>query len=368
MTSATTVSSPIISQVCGINVNQIIPNPDQPRKTFTQEELEEMASSIRQDGVLMPIKVASIDKDKIPYLTKRFEQLMKEYPQDGFFMITHNRLIDWDEQTPLYLIVYGERRWRGSRIAGAEEVPAIIDSTSSLSQISTVALLENMQRQDVNFLEEAKAIQAWMVSQGLNPDDAKDRKAAGARLGKSGTFINWRLDSLKLRPDIQKLADNGTLNANQVCHLAWCDNSEQQWKLFQLIARGQCKTHTQLEAALKALKEGADVADKKPNNGANGQQDLGLVVEDKSKAIAVIKKIEGVAADFVKMNSADKSNDFDLGLEQMSVGELQHLAQVLGGLEKMIRSIHKNKIVYREQAILASQLSAQDPDEAIAGF
>lgn len=350
-----------LAQIYELDIEQVIPNPDQPRKTFTHDELQEMASSIDQDGVLMPIKTVMIDKSTIPYLTSRFEELMKEYPQDGFFMIAHTRLARWAENEdadtpPLYLIVYGERRWRGSRISGKKTIPSIVDLATDDKKVATQALIENMQRQQVGFIEEAKAIRNWMVMQGMNPVDAKDRKAAGARLGKSGTFMNWRLDSLQLRPEIQKLADDGSLSPNEVTHLAWCDNDEQQLKLFQLIARGQCKTHVQLEAALKALKAGEDVNLKK---NKSSQQELPLQVQDKSKAVAVVKKIESMAAELVKMNAADAESDFEEGIKQMSVGELQHIANVLAGMDKMIRSIHKNKVVYQEQAILASTLDAQ---------
>ncbi len=351
------MTSMIAPQLCEIHAEQIVPNPDQPRKTFTSEALDEMAQSVRQDGVQTPIRVVKISSlDKAQYLATRFREILLEYPEDVFFDSSLKVVEAWDGRSRLYMIIYGERRWRGSILAGSLTVPTMIDETADESQVSTIALIENMQREDVGFIEEAKAIRDWMVGQGMNPDNAKDRKTAASRLGKSPTYLHWRLDSLKLPGDIQKLADNGTLNPNQVCHLAWCENEEQMRKLFKLISSGKCQTHTQLEAALKVLKESADTK-------VGEQQTLGLVVADKTQAIAITKEIEAMSAKLVKMNADDAESDFVKGLKQMSVGELQYVSRVVAGMEKIIRSIHKNKVVYHEQALLASQLAQEEVEE-----
>lgn len=344
-----------------IPLEQIVPNPDQPRKTFTPEALEEMANSIRQDGVQTPIRVVKVDSlGKAQYLAKRFREILVDYPDDMFFDSALKVVESWDGKSPMYMIIYGERRWRGSTLASKPTIPTMIDYSADEEQVSTIALIENMQRENVGFIEEAIAIQHWMVAQGLDPNDPKDRKAAAGRLGKSATYLHWRLDSLRLPGDIQKLADNGTLNPNQVCHLAWCETEEQQRKLYRLITSGKCQTHTQLEAALKALKESADTK-------VGEQQSLGLVVADKTQAIAITKEIESMSAKLVKMNADDAESEFVKGLKQMSVGELQYVSRVVAGMEKIIRSIHKNKVVYYEQALLASQL-AHEPEEDVTEF
>lgn len=331
-----------IGQVKSISVDVILPNPDQPRRTFAMQSLQEMADSVTQDGVRQPIALAEIkDSEKIAYYQQRFKQLQVENPSEFF-----DRSLKYLASSPkvVYVIIYGERRWRGSIIAGKAEVPAVIHKGMTDAEIATIALLENMQRENVGFLEEARAIEVWMKNQGLDPTAQIDRRKAAKRLGKSITFVDWRLDCLFLQPHIQEAVDRGELNANEVAHLAWCKKPESQAKLYKLIATGKCKTHAQLEAATKALNEGAEKQYE--------QQTLGLQIADKTKAIALTKEVEAICQRMTKIKSGD--DETNAALDQMDLGELQHLATLFAALEKMVRAIHKDKIVYREQAFLAA--------------
>ncbi len=336
-------------KVARLPIALVIPNPDQPRKTFKPESIAEMAASILQDGVRQPIEVVPLSAEKVAYCQSRFGQcLEQDLVGDPFFEKAIAFLNAWDGQAQVHMIVFGERRWRGSIVAEQSDIPALISSGMTEVQVATVALLENMQREEVGFLEEARAIADWMQKIGLDPKIQKDRQAAAKRLGKSGTYVDWRLDTLFLEPEIQICADKGELSANEICHLAWCKTSEMQRKLFALIRSGKCKSHVQLEAATAALNSEAD----KQLVAQMSLFDAGTV--DKSQAIALLKEIESVGQKLAKISANGES--VQLAFAQTDAPDLAMMRDLLNGIEKTARSIAKNQVTFREQAMFAANL------------
>ena len=148
-----------------IDIDRILPNSQQPRKSFDEESLEELANSIRQHGVVQPIVVRALD--------------------DGFFQL-----------------IAGERRWRASQRAGLTRLPAVVRQAGEHDTLE-IALIENLQRQDLNPLEEAQAYERLIVDFGLTQDEV------ARRVGKSRATVANMLRLLKLPNEVQQwLRDN----------------------------------------------------------------------------------------------------------------------------------------------------------------
>jgi ParB family chromosome partitioning protein len=172
-------------------LDSIIANPNQPRKTFDDAELQELAETIKEHGVLQPIVVENSD--------------------DGN-----------------YIIVMGERRTRAARRAGLTEIPAIIRRFTP-EEAFIVALIENVQRADLNPIEEALAYKNLVELTGLNQD------AAAAKVGKNrATFAN-ALRLLRLPDSIQSALRSGSISAGHARALLSVEGEAEQEALFQEI-------------------------------------------------------------------------------------------------------------------------------------
>ena len=180
------VNSEIKNGVSAISMHLIDRNMDQPRQEFDKEKLEELAASIQVHGVLQPI-----------LLTQK----------DG-----------------RYLLVAGERRWRASKIAGLTEIPAIIKTLSPI-EIAQIALIENLQRDDLNPIEEAKGIKNLMSEYGLTQEEVSKT------LSKSRSAIANTVRLLNLPDYIINYIKEGSLSAGHGRCLVAVSNSQLQKKL-----------------------------------------------------------------------------------------------------------------------------------------
>jgi len=154
-----------VEQLREIDIDRILPNAQQPRKIFDEESLEELANSIRQHGVVQPIVVRALE--------------------DGFFQL-----------------IAGERRWRASQRAELTRIPAVIRQAGEHDTLE-IALIENLQRQDLNPLEEAQAYEKLIVDFGLTQEEV------ARRVGKNRATVANMLRLLKLPAEVQQwLRDN----------------------------------------------------------------------------------------------------------------------------------------------------------------
>ncbi|HHX69411.1 MAG TPA: ParB/RepB/Spo0J family partition protein, partial [Gallicola sp.] len=153
--------------VLEISIYDIDPNPDQPRKNFDQTSIQDLSKSIREHGVVQPI------------IVKPFKE---------------NR----------YVIVAGERRWRAARAAGLDKIPVIIRDFNDQEMLE-IALIENLQREDLNPIEEAEGISALIENHSLTQEQVADR------LGKSRPAITNSLRLLKLPRQVKNLLESGKL-------------------------------------------------------------------------------------------------------------------------------------------------------------
>ncbi|MBQ2927635.1 MAG: ParB/RepB/Spo0J family partition protein [Oscillospiraceae bacterium] len=163
---------------------KIEPNPDQPRQDFDEEELQALADSIEIHGVIQPLTVRQMDS--------------------GY-----------------YQIIAGERRWRAARLAGLTEVPVIVMEADD-RKVMELALIENLQRQDLNPVEEALGYQSLMEEYGLTQEDA------AKRVGKSRPAVANALRLLGLCPDVLELLRRDDLTAGHARAILTLKTDKQQ--------------------------------------------------------------------------------------------------------------------------------------------
>lgn len=173
-----------------IDLDLIEPNSEQPRTRFTEENLEELAQSIRANGVVQPIIVR--------------------------------------KKGSRYQIVAGERRWRASQKAGLQKIPCVIKEVSD-DKLLELALIENIQRQELNAIEEAKAYKNLSEMVGLT------QEMIAERVGKNRTIITTFLRLLKLPKDIQKLVEEEKLSAGHGRALLMVNDAESQKRLASQV-------------------------------------------------------------------------------------------------------------------------------------
>ena len=161
-------------------INEIIPNKDQPRKTFDEGALQELADSITQHGVLQPLLVRPLT-------------------------------------TGGYQLVAGERRWRASRMAGLKEVPVVVKELTDVETME-IAIIENLQREDLNPIEEAEGLQALIDKCGFTQEEV------ATSVGKSRPAIANALRLLKLPEEVRAMTRDGSISAGHTRALVAFDN------------------------------------------------------------------------------------------------------------------------------------------------
>lgn len=173
-----------------VKITKVEPNREQPRKNFDEDALQELADSIKQYGLLQPILV----------------QDRKEY----------------------YEIIAGERRWRAAKLAGLKEVPVIIKDYTD-REIMEISLIENIQREDLNPVEEALAYKRLLEEFHLKQDELAER------VSKSRTTITNSMRLLKLCDYVQQMIIDGKLTTGHARALISIENEEQQKQLAEQI-------------------------------------------------------------------------------------------------------------------------------------
>lgn len=193
-----------------LKITEVEPNRDQPRKQFNQESLEELAESIKEYGIIQPIVVTK---------------------QEGY-----------------YGIVAGERRWRAAKIAGLEEIPAIIRDNDEQKN-REIALIENIQREDLNPYEKALGIRNLMDKYGLTQEEVSKR------IGKSRSAVSNTVRILNLAPDVLEFVKQGKLTEGHCKALAAITDQKRQYEMaVRMIERGESVRQAE-QKNLRAKKE-----------------------------------------------------------------------------------------------------------------
>lgn len=176
--------------VIELKVNQIEPNREQPRKNFDEDALQELADSIKKHGIIQPLVV----------------QKKGEY----------------------YEIIAGERRWRAAKIAGLKHIPVVIKDYSEQEMVE-IALIENIQRQDLNPIEEAMAFKQLMQEYDLKQDELAER------VSKSRTAVTNSMRLLKLPQKIMEMVINNELSSGHARTLLSIEDADLQIKVAELV-------------------------------------------------------------------------------------------------------------------------------------
>jgi ParB family chromosome partitioning protein len=191
--------------VLELKINDVEPNAEQPRKVFDQEKLETLAQSIKEHGVVQPIIVR--------------------------------------KQGARYIIVAGERRWRASKIAGLKTIPVVVKDLSD-KEVMEIALIENLQREDLNPIEEAEAYQRLMNEFEMTQEDVSKV------VGRSRAAIANSVRLLSLARDVQEMISDGRLTSGHARTLITIvDNQRQKELAAQIVEKGLNVRETEKLAA-----------------------------------------------------------------------------------------------------------------------
>ena len=196
-----------------IDIHQIVPNPNQPRREFDEEAMEELATSIREMGIITPITLRQMPDGK-------------------------------------YQIIAGERRWRASQKAGLKTLPAYIRTVEDES-VMEMALVENIQREDLNAIEIALAYQHLLETTGMTQAKISDR------VGKSRTAVTNYMRLLKLPAQIQMALKDKAIDMGHARALLALDSPTLQIKLFKDIQKNNYSVR-KVEEIVQLLKSGHD--------------------------------------------------------------------------------------------------------------
>ena len=197
-----------------IPVDQIEPNPDQPRREFDETAMQELANSIREMGIISPITLRQVSDNR-------------------------------------YQIIAGERRWRASRLAGLKAIPAYIRTVED-ENVMELALVENIQREDLNAIEIALAYEHLAETTGMTQEKISER------VGKSRTAVTNYMRLLKLPAQVQMSLKNREIDMGHARALLSLDSPSLQLRLFREILKNDFSVR-KVESMVQQLKSGEDV-------------------------------------------------------------------------------------------------------------
>lgn len=255
-----------------IDINDIKPNSKQPRKTFDEEKLQELAASIQEHGLIQPVVLRKAKKG--------------------------------------YEIVAGERRWRAARIIGTKEIPCIVKELTDEENM-LLAIIENMQREDLNPIEEAEGLRQMMETYGLTQEQISKS------VGKSRPYIANSLRLLNLPDTIIQYVSEGRLSAGHGKAIAGIEDDKRQIDLADKAIRESLSVR-QLE---KLVKEGKPAARARSRSGFKNAN-VKRVEEDLKVALGT------------KVNLKQKGNKGQIEIEFYSKDELERLIELLTNLNR----------------------------------
>ena len=269
----------IIKEIDKIDINQIEPNTSQPRKNFNEDALQELADSIKIHGIIEPIIVKKGKK--------------------GF-----------------YQIVAGERRWRASKIAGIKEIPAVIKEYSD-QEIVEIALIENLQREDLNPIEEAEAYQSLIGEYNLKQDEVAEK------VSKSRVAITNSLRLLKLDKRVRNMLIEEKIKSGHARALLSIEDGDLQY-----------------DTAIKIFDEKLSVREteklvKKILNGEN-KKETNKVVEDEQIKIVYAgyeEKLKSIIGTKVNINRNKDGKKGKIEIEYFSPEEFERIYDLISRLQ-----------------------------------
>lgn len=259
-----------------IKLSLIEPNREQPRKDFNEEMLQELADSIKQYGVLQPLLV----KKKGEY----------------------------------YEIIAGERRWRAAKLAGLKEVPVVVREYSKQESME-IALIENVQREDLNPIEEALAYQQLMNEFGLKQDEI------AARVSKSRVTITNSMRLLKLDARVQEMLMKGELSNGHARAILAVEDPEEQFLIAQKVVKERLSVR-EIEKLVKLLGK----EPKKKKEAEPEDKSLEVIFQD------LENRMKSIMGTKVSINKKDK-NKGRIEIEYYSAAELERIVDLIESIQ-----------------------------------
>ena len=261
-----------------VKVDEIEPNQMQPRKNFNEDALHELAESIKQVGVIQPLIL--------------------------------------QKENSYYRIIAGERRWRAARIAGLTEIPAIIKEYTPVEVID-IALIENIQREDLNPIEEAQAFQRLIQEFGLKQDEAAEKVA------KSRTAITNSLRLLKLDERVQQMIIDGMISSGHGRTLLGLPDKDLQYEIAMKIFDNSMSVRD-TERLVKTL-----TSQKAENQNTQQAIDHQLAYKN------IEEKIKSIMGTKVSIKSKS-NNKGKIEIEYYSIDDFERIIDLLESLESTI--------------------------------
>ncbi|MEV7936641.1 ParB/RepB/Spo0J family partition protein [Kitasatospora sp. NPDC088264] len=265
-----------------IEIDQIMANPEQPRKFFDEAAHQELVASIKQVGILQPVAVRPVEGKDVPYL-----------------------------------LIMGERRWRAAKEAGLTDVPARVIENMNDVEAYILSITENVVRADMTILEEAGAY-ADLAALGW------DAVKIGAQFGKTETHIKWRLGLLTLRPEVAAMVEKGEIKPNLAWHIAQLSPQHQIIAANRYV-RGDFDSEADAANYAQGLKMAEQQTSLITEEGPS-LKDQEKQKKEKAKAADKLSKVEAIMP----------------LLDELTKHKPEELAQILGGdLARYVREIDK---------------------------
>lgn len=259
-----------------VKVALIEPNKGQPRMDFNEEQMQELAESIKRHGILQPLLVQ----------------------KKGSF----------------YEIIAGERRWRAAKIAGLKEVPVVLREYDR-QQSMEIALIENVQRADLNPIEEARAYQQLIQEFGLKQEEIAER------VSKNRTTITNAMRLLKLDETIQDMLVNNMITSGHARALLALEDNGQQLKAAKMIVDGGLSVRETERLVKRMLRESKE--DDKPQKEDNSLSYIYQNLEERMKTVMGTK---------VTIHNKDK-NKGRIEIEYYSEAELERIVEMIESIQ-----------------------------------
>ena len=262
-----------------MDINKVEPNREQPRKNFDEDALLELSESIKQFGVIQPLIV----QDRKTY----------------------------------YEIIAGERRWRAAKMAGLKEVPVIIKNYTE-QEIMEISLIENIQREDLNPIEEALAYKKLLTEFNLKQDEVAER------VSKSRTAVTNSMRLLKLNERVQQMLIDDMLSTGHARALLAIDDFDEQYSLAQRIFDEKMSVREVEKLVKKLQKEKTEKSKEKPQPDQSVEQ-MQAIYHD------LEEKMKGIFGTKVSITSKDMKKG-KIEIEYYSPEELDHIMDMFRSL------------------------------------
>ena len=262
-----------------VNINKVEPNRDQPRKNFDEDALLELAESIKQFGVLQPLIVQE---------------------KDGY-----------------YEIIAGERRWRAAKMANLKEIPVIIKKLTE-QEIVEISLIENIQRENLNPIEEAIAYKRLLTEFNLKQDEVAER------VSKSRTAVTNSMRLLKLNEKVQQMVIDDMISTGHARTLLGISNLEKQYIVAQKIFDEKLSVR-ETEKLVKKIQQ--EKENKNTEKVSKIDPKLEIICHD------LEEKMKGILGTKVAINQKDNKKG-KIEIEYYSMDELDRIMDLLQTIQK----------------------------------